>query len=534
MDYNTSSSTEIQKGKWKNITPGKVPVKTSFLFTKRGKEYLMNRTQRVLPDKALSGDYEIDFARMEEEGIDFPNPDNLNRYHEHEGYEGAHKVGLKHKNLEVQSEHRDERDKYERQYYKAEQKHDAWEKANIKKKDQLELEQKRLLSKPKKSLKDKQRLKDVKKKLTEKEKVIVDLKKPELEPQSWLDKYNVQVKYDVKIKYRGQPIEADVYTLPRGKHKIYSFKDFLGRQYLYSDKFGKQKFERTDQAYAVLKKIFEDSKLRNSIILKSNDLERKSLMYKIEKFISSISPTVPINEENCKTQLFSEFKSGEDTVTLEGDNNQYKVSTNGVPSIVTECFQEAISKYYSSVSRIIQSQVENKDMGLELFGEHVLNTSRNTRRLLAEMDKSLEVSLLDSFDYSELQFPFNTDFVMKYEPQGDVFGIVPAPNESNVGEAEGGKTVSRKDLRNEDFEEYKNEEKNQKCIKETTNDSPGVDLTGANLITNSLNQHQLVETRQEENLQHNEIEKPIKVKNTYQQNLHPAENKVIEQRYGVN
>jgi len=295
-----------------------------------------------------------------------------------------------------------------------------------------------------------------------------------------------------------------------------------------------------DLRKSIIENIDNLEKLWKSSKEKTNQSEEKRLILKKMNSLIGEWECDPERIQNADTfnTLYSEFQSGEDKVKLEGEDNQYKVSTNGVNSLVTESFKEALAKYYSSVSRIMDAQNNNKDLALELFGEHVLNTSRNTRKLMAELDKMTEVKMLENLDYSQLSIPFNSDFIIKYEPQSDVFGIVPRTYDSTEVESQnnpGGK-IGRKDLKESDYEEIELHPDEQDPIEEEPSE-PGIGTDGANLITKtdkpSLNQPQLLPYRQEENKRTEKVEAPIKVKETYSQNLHPPEEKAIEGQHGV-
>ena len=317
---------------------------------------------------------------------------------------------------------------------------------------------------------------------------------------------------------------------------------------------GLKELRKTSGHYQRVSLKDNEKDLRKSIIENINNLEKlwksseeKTKRSKEKKLIIKKMNSL-IGEWECDSEriqnadtfnaLYSEFQSGEDRIKLEGEGNQYKVSTNGVISLVTEDFKEALAKYYSSVSRIMDSQNNNKDLALELFGEHVLNTSRNTRKLMAELDKMTEVKMLENLDYSQLSIPFNSDFIIKYEPQSDVFGIAPRTYDETEVECQnnpGGK-IGRKDLKESDYEEIELHPEEQDPIEEEPSE-PGIGTDGANLITKtdkpSLNQPQLLPYRQEENKRTEKVEAPIKVKETYSQNLHPPEEKVIEGQHGV-
>ena len=161
---------------------------------------------------------------------------------------------------------------------------------------------------------------------------------------------------------------------------------------------------------------------KNQPIGKQFDIKKIEILNKIESLVNSPmpSPVLPVENEINGFKVFSQFQSGANRVTLEGKNNEYKVCTNGIESTTTDDFREALAKYYSSVSRMIDTQNEDKDLGLEMFGEHVINTARKTRNLMAELDRGMEAKMLDELDYSEIAMPFDPEFILKYEPQSDV------------------------------------------------------------------------------------------------------------------
>ena len=97
-------SSRFRKGEWVERTPGKIPIKVSFVQKpktgkRKGQSILTSRTQMVLPDKALSGEYEIDFEKLDLEGLSFPTPEDVDRLHVHSGSEDEHPVNLKHKDV---------------------------------------------------------------------------------------------------------------------------------------------------------------------------------------------------------------------------------------------------------------------------------------------------------------------------------------------------------------------------------------------------------------------------------------------------
>jgi hypothetical protein len=161
---------------------------------------------------------------------------------------------------------------------------------------------------------------------------------------------------------------------------------------------------------------------------------------------------------------------------------------------------------------------------------------------MADLDKPSEARMLESLDYSEITLPFNPEFILKYEPQGDVFEIAPLPADSDniQSKPEYGDKIGRKDIVGEEYHASKDNRKYQKRINEPEAQSPGVGSTGGVIIMRSvdnapLNQPQLVPPAPIEAFEGRKevVEKPIKAKNSYQQKLHPKEQEAIRQKRGV-
>ena len=523
---------DIQKGRWVVRTEGKIPVKVSYTVKKKGQEpYEVTRTHWILPEKALAGEHQLDFERIVEEKVELPSPEDPKRLHTHYGFEDPHPVSKIHKNDETQAEHRDEKELYSRNYHKHMQEMDAWERKKLGKKRKLQEEKDRIEHKKKAKPKEKAQLKELIKKINKLNREVE--KRHVAEEIPWIEKYNVMVDTSRRIKFRGIPTAAFTYSLPKSKSEIYLFNDPVGNYYLYSKRMGLERFDRSDQAYKRLEQIFETKSLWKDILFKSHELERRLLIYKTNRLINEMSEYtpfqgLPVQAVQNEFKMFSEFKSGNDYVTLEGDDSQYKVTQNGVIETVTDNLQEALTKYYSSVSRIIEAQSENKDMGLELFGEHCLQTARETRRMMSALSSVEKAEFLNQLDFSELEFPFNENWVVKNAPQADVFGIVPVREEMGMGAAEGGKKPSRGDLTEEDYEEDSKDEECQDPIEEGKAQGPGIGGIGPAIVSKDV-QYQRIPARDEESKFSEEIDKPYKVSRTYSQELKVPENKVIEE-----
>jgi len=725
----------ISKGKWKEITSGKIPVKTSFvqkpkIGKRKGQTINTTRTQMVLPGNALSGDYEVDFERLEEEGISIPDPDSMTRLHVHEGAEEPHKVGIKHNDLEVRAEHEDEKEKYNRNFYKLTQKQESWE--NDKRTDtkELRLRQQKLKRKPVKTSRDKLKIDQLEEQIKNHEEAITAIVSHE--SPDWMEKYLVEIHPGSIAYFKGKPIETDLYRIKNAPGYIRTFESQMGDKfYLFlkgptKELCKKEVYHRSNNIAKRLEELFSDQSIRlkyglstkaiekerieynkqrkeelsgdlQSILDRTNKLKqnlsdkkqtkidneikrqkdvaerkvtrakenvqrekdkktriiqrrkakrdkkvtdaekaklreekkiaretanakkeskkkraltkrrktmhemqlkldektsikekkakqrekderkklkvrsqkrlerenrkaaqeaekaknakrkkkkvvkpsknettRKSIISKMDVLIKEWDDDKERVENTGNFNVVSDFHSGDNKVTLEGKDDQYKVATNGVPSLTTDSFREALGKYYSSVSRVIESNTDNKDLALELFGEHVLNTSRNTRKLMSDLDKQSEVKMLESLDYTKLSIPFNPDFITKADPTGDFFEIVPPVHDSTEVESanDTGTKIGRKDLDENDYEHSEIDDEEQNPIEEESSE-PGIAATGANIITNALNQFQILPTRQEENVHPIPVEHTRKVKNVYSQDIHPPEEKVIEGNNGV-
>lgn len=523
---------DVTKGKWKERTDGKIPVKVTYTVKSKNRApYEVTRTHWVLPDKAFTGEHELHFEKIAEEKIELLAPDNTRRQHSHYGAEELHSVNLGHRDVEVNSEHRDEKELYGRNYFKLRQEKDAWARKKQLERRKLLQETARIEGKKKPKQSEVDKLIELKKKILQAQKALERRSKVEEIP--WMDRYDVIVEPDRRIKFRGIPTLAFAYTLPNSDYRIYLFNDPVSNYYIWAKKLGLERFASHSKAYNRLEEIFEKNRLKRKIFGRTLAIQRKSIIRKAQNLISIATEYqppcelagIPKVQEDLK--LFSEFKSGNDFVTLEGDNDQFKVTQNGVIDTVTDSIQEALSKYYSSVSKIIEAQTEDKDMGLELFGEHCLNTARQTRQMMSSLGNTQKSVILNSLDFSTLEFPYNENWLSKYEPQSCVFGIVPVQEEMGMGASEGGWKPSRGDLTDEDYEEEELEEENQEYIKQPKSKGAGIAPVGAALVSKEV-QYQQVPPRDEESKVIEEIDQPVKVNRTYSQTLSVPENKVIE------
>ena len=86
-------------------------------YPSRDKKRKSERKPSVTFSFAWANRGRIDWQKMKELDLEFPNPENLHRIHSHSGDTDFHPVNKVHNNRDTQSSHRDERIDFERLYY---------------------------------------------------------------------------------------------------------------------------------------------------------------------------------------------------------------------------------------------------------------------------------------------------------------------------------------------------------------------------------------------------------------------------------
>jgi len=118
--------------------------------------------------------------------------------------------------------------------------------------------------------------------------------------------------------------------------------------------------------------------------------------------------------EALNTKTFSEYKAGDDSVTLNNLDDNYTIKVNDSEVLKTENIGEAIGKFYQEISRLIQAQTDDKDIGMNIFNEKVVQTNRKVIPMLNNLGRPKQAMWLKNLDFSLIKFPFND--VLKYEP----------------------------------------------------------------------------------------------------------------------
>lgn len=271
--------------------------------------------------------------------------DNPNRQHTHFGHEGPHAVSFKHNDDNANIEHRDEIDKYKKDFYG-----------------------------PK--------------------------------PENWMDKNKVTFK-EANPSFGGRKIRAQQYSNSAVGSVYFIDNDQLNDMKYHVAIPGKKihrSFNKERDATNYLKDIFD----------------RGTLAKSLDRFIRKSEIIMKINDLTSEERELPEdiavlhkYKSGNTEVKLEGEGDEYTVSVNGSPVLEDVELKRAISKYYKEISNIIEAQIEDKDIGLDIFGEKVVGVNRKVIPKLANLGKSQDALWLKSFDYSLLQLPYNEDSIME-------------------------------------------------------------------------------------------------------------------------
>ena len=87
-----------------------------------------------------------------------------------------------------------------------------------------------------------------------------------------------------------------------------------------------------------------------------------------------------------------------------------------VASYEFDNLKEAIAKYYSAVSKIINAQNEDKDVALELLGERLISMNREIRPMIEKLGSNNEdaVKWIKNMDFSDLNFEVDNDGILKF------------------------------------------------------------------------------------------------------------------------
>jgi hypothetical protein len=413
---------ELKKGRG-GKHQGLVCIRHSYWVTeKTGRRankpyYVKDARQWVLPLTALTkirdvkpGEPEvvIDESEMRSEGISIPSPEDTTRIHEHDFVKKPHPVDEIHADRQAQKASLKELAEYWNVYHNGDpdrinrrlHSHNAYSKVHpVDKKHEGENVQ---IEHRNEQLKFEQALfgRDSKE-------------------QSWLDDPKMQVT-PVRLNFQGDKIEGQKYAR-KGKD-VYIF-EWHNAAFVYTEKDGYRVFSGkrpTVEALEHIQSLFDHKQMKKSLDILKSDIINK---------IGALTSSDPDSKIDSSIVL-NKFKNGEDEVILAGLNGKYSVAVNGTPIINTDNFTKAISKYYSLISSTIEAKAKNKDMGLEIFGDKLLEINRAIRPLVEKLGDRKAAMFLFDFDYSDLDWPFSEEQILKAElPRTMQIGMVPSEEE---------------------------------------------------------------------------------------------------------
>jgi hypothetical protein len=397
----------VRKGRGgKQFTfPARVMVKVpGYWRTFRGKRvyqpgYEGEQTRWLLASTIKRDKLKIDEAAMIDNHLTFPSPESPERYHVHWGvYDDAgrempHSVSDKHEDIEVDVEHRDEMLSYYNDWY-----HSA----------------------------------------------------EDDEPKTWQDKYNVTFNL-VKLKMGKAMSEEDklenylVNLSDDGAVSKYSFKEDLspmylfehrGKVYLYSSGAQPVKFDTVREAVDAIRVKLESKHKKKKI--------KKSIEH-ISEMMSKSSDTI---EKDNNEVIFSKYQSGDEDVELHGKDGHYVVKVNRTQILETDKLREALTKFYSMVHKVIRNNANDKDIAMDILGDHVVMNNRKILPMIAKLGDHEGMKFLNSFEYDVLE-----EFI-KYEPQSGIVAGVPVQREQDSPDDKN-LVVGRKDLTDDDYKKNK-------------------------------------------------------------------------------
>lgn len=312
----------------------------------------------------------------------------------------------------------------------------------------------------------------------------------EREP-SWLDQYNIQIK-TIPIRIGEFRTRAIQYFVHRGPSVLTWEKDNIS--YVYSEKHLPKPTRFTGKrpgvdALNAVRQIFERELVKKAVD-EMIQLEgfRENIIRKANNLLSHSL------EENH--MVYSNFESGDDEVNLTGIDNNYSVSVNQIPVINTNNLTDAIAKYYSEVSKVINSENEDKDLALELLGERLITMNREIRPMIEKLGNNNNeetVKWLSNMDFSELNLEVDNNGILKFlflpsittaEPwKGAQVQMVPYNEEMGNAANGTGDKPGKKELKREDYKTSKKVELNQLPINISSDMKNKVGINPAIIMT---------------------------------------------------
>jgi hypothetical protein len=217
----------------------------------------------------------------------------------------------------------------------------------------------------------------------------------------------------------------------------------------------------------------------------------------------------------------SKFNSGENSVELTEDSGRFIVKSNESPVFSSDRFPDALSRYYREISAINKSQLSGYDNSMNLFGDEVVRLNRIIIPKLGQLGRLKEASYLKALNksiISSLQETIKSTFFKDDEfnkfKDADIFKADPASftaagqlsvnGNSDVNQGSG-ETVTPSKL---NYVKIKKLDDNTYELKSINGMQPAPE--------EAMSDRRVP------------VEKPIKVSKTYQQKLHPSEQRPLD------
>ncbi len=340
------------------------------------------------------------------------------------------------------------------------------------------------------------------------------------EKDSWINKLGI--KFEPNIS-KNPSIDTDGYYHPKTGNVYFStigIKSFVHAPELNI----RRSFDKDADAREYIKKLFED-RLQKSMILSKIDtlLQKDQIINRVQTLLSS-------PQTATKEIIYSNYKSGNNEIELQGDGNNYLIRENSANVLTTSDFREAIAKYYRCMANLVQQQESDANIQLDTFGEKVILNNRIAIEKLSQMGQEEEAKLLKNFDYSGLEYFFQNakefNIFQDYEPTGHVFEILPEQQDLNVGAAEGGKIPRKLELRTSDNKKKKGSDEEQEVIEE----KPIKYISPAIIAKDGLQGFAPFAPEEAQQDRGKEIEQPVSVEEDYQRKIKNKYQEPINQK----
>ncbi len=240
----------------------------------------------------------------------------------------------------------------------------------------------------------------------------------ETKQKPWFDKIGLEPEFDKRIKLsNGRFVSADIFE-HKNLGKLYIIDSELGKYIFHAPKYKiTEYFNRRDAANKFAEE-FANSKLKEEVTQKTFNFIQKAYLFYNSAISSKIDAT---------------YQSGENTVEIHGDNDNYTVKVNNEEIISTDDKEEALSRYYRQIEKLSKHSSDNEDISLDILSDKVVKINRDALSKLATLGEPQTKSLILK----------RIESLIKYEPQSGIIHGVQESDEINQGVQETGNKPSK-------------------------------------------------------------------------------------------